>query len=1052
KQPANPACMAAVQGTAAKRKELKYVELSGQVVMKVLQHCNDASPQVTTGQLLGLDVGSTLEVTDCFPFPASTGDELEEDSVGVYQLEIMRCLREVNVDNNTVGWYQSAVLGTYQTSDLIDTFINYHDNIKNCVCLIYDPQSSQRGSLALQAIRLKDSFIELYKQDKLTAKDMVQSGVSWRDVFVDIPIKIANLALTQALITELQSDGLGTAADYDRLSLSTQPYVEKSIQSLLDQVDDLIGEQQKVTMYHKNVARHAQSYASWLAKRRQDNVTRRAAGEEALPEDDPAEFHKEFKPPVEPSLLDSYLICSQMSTLCDQLNVTGNATLEKLYVMDALQKAITTICYRDCTASFSVLKELAALKRRPAAMANQAVIWKDYVESGAVPLDNFILSEAPEPEVPEDGAVIELIYCSVDPYMRGRCRAAYKADAPEGRMRNSAGYFVGPFAPGEPLASGALAKVVSSKTPQLKEGSIVAGSFSWVQRQALSAEQVKGVQVISPELLATMNNPPLTLFMGALGMTGMTAYCSLERIGKPKAGETVFVSGAAGAVGIIVGQLCKNVYGCKVVGSAGSPEKIELLKQYGYDSAFNYKTTSPQAGLAEHCPNGIDVYYDNVGGEMLEAALDVCNVNARVVACGSISQYNAQGEARYGVKNLFNITTKRILMQGFIVFDFNDMRAEFESKMAEYVASGKVRDLVHVQDGGLAQAGKAFVDMMALRISKLLHSHQVPVVAAPELVARLMCKGTGKRSQSWQDAGELRPGAWQVLEKDMAEVSMQRHGRAKQLVVFFGAASIGNGGGWGADAVLLACCKVVCRPRGTDQRRGRVVLVDEHRTTGVSSAVNGKQPCEEELDHEQATRRANWKPPAGRWTCACCAQPGANSSIEAEQAAEPSQPTKGTGKAQGKAAKAKPAPQPGRWLDRDYNAALNMQRIGESSIRCCPTVPAQPSPAQPSPAQPSPAQPSPAQPSPAQPSPAQPSPAQPSPAQPSPAQPSPAQPSPAQPSPAQPSPAQPSPAQPSPAQPSPAQPSPAQPSPAQPSPAQPSPAQPSPAQPSPALT
>ncbi|KAJ9507548.1 hypothetical protein QJQ45_019383 [Haematococcus lacustris] len=838
--------MATVQGTAAKRKELKYVELSGQVVMKVLQHCNDASPQVTTGQLLGLDVGSTLEVTDCFPFPASTGDELEEDSVGVYQLEIMRCLREVNVDNNTVGWYQSAVLGTYQTSDLIDTFINYHDNIKNCVCLIYDPQSSQRGSLALQAIRLKDSFIELYKQDKLTAKDMVQSGVSWRDVFVDIPIKIANLALTQALITELQSDGLGTAADYDRLSLSTQPYVEKSIQSLLDQVDDLIGEQQKVTMYHKNVARHAQSYASWLAKRRQDNVTRRAAGEEALPEDDPAEFHKEFKPPVEPSLLDSYLICSQMSTLCDQLNVTGNATLEKLYVMDALQKALV--------------------------MANQAVIWKDYVESGAVPLDNFILSEAPEPEVPEDGAVIELIYCSVDPYMRGRCRAAYKADAPEGRMRNSAGYFVGPFAPGEPLASGALAKVVSSKTPQLKEGSIVAGSFSWVQRQALSAEQVKGVQVISPELLATMNNPPLTLFMGALGMTGMTAYCSLERIGKPKAGETVFVSGAAGAVGIIVGQLCKNVYGCKVVGSAGSPEKIELLKQYGYDSAFNYKTTSPQAGLAEHCPNGIDVYYDNVGGEMLEAALDVCNVNARVVACGSISQYNAQGEARYGVKNLFNITTKRILMQGFIVFDFNDMRAEFESKMAEYVASGKVRDLVHVQDGGLAQAGKAFVDMMALRISKLLHSHQVPVVAGPELVARRICKGTGKRSQSWQDAGELRPGAWQVakdcvlclgplagpcqmnplleLEKDMAEVSMQRHGRAKQLVV------------------SLAQLALALR------------------------------------------------------------------SIEAEQAAEPSQPTKGTGKAQGKAAKAKPAPHPGRWLDRDYNATLNMQRIGESSIRC----------------------------------------------------------------------------------------------------------------------
>ncbi|KAJ9512455.1 hypothetical protein QJQ45_013039 [Haematococcus lacustris] len=220
----------------------------------------------------------------------------------------------------------------------------------------------------------------------------------------------------------------------------------------------------------------------------------------------------------------------------------------------------------------------------------------------------------------------------------------------------------------------------------------------------------------------------------------------------------------------------------------------------------------------------------------------------------------------------------------------------------------------------------------------------------------------------------------------MAEVSMERHGRAKQLVVFFGAAGIVTGGGWGADAVLRACCEVVCRPRGTDQLRGRVVLVDEHRTSRVSSAVNGKQPCEEELDHEQPTRRAVWKPPAGQvehrllrpawsqqrdqpvrglmWcpvvpprnppqapcssqeaTPAAASEPGPNTPppakrskrTKAEQAAEPTQPTqptKGTGKAQSKAAKDKPAPQPGKWLDRDCNAALNMQRIGES--RWCP--------------------------------------------------------------------------------------------------------------------
>ncbi|KAJ9513100.1 hypothetical protein QJQ45_029412, partial [Haematococcus lacustris] len=213
------------------------------------------------------------------------------------------------------------------------------------------------------------------------------------------------------------------------------------------------------------------------------------------------------------------------------------------------------------------------------------------------------------------------------------------------------------------------------------------------------------------------------------------------------------------------------------------------------------------------------------------------------------------------------------------------------------------------------------------------------------------------------------------LEEDMAEVSMERHGRAKQLVVFFGAATIGTGGGWGAGAVLRACCKVVCRPRGTDQRRGRVVLVNEHRTSRVSSAVNGQQPCERQLNKRRATRRAGWKPPAGQveprllrpawsqqrdqpvrgmmWcpvvaprkppqaprssqaaTQAAASEPGPSTPppakrskrTKAEPAAEPN-------KAKGKAVKAKPAPQPGRWLDRDCNAALNMQRIGESKWR-----------------------------------------------------------------------------------------------------------------------
>ncbi|GFH07360.1 hypothetical protein HaLaN_02148 [Haematococcus lacustris] len=172
----------------------------------------------------------------------------------------------------------------------------------------------------------------------------------------------------------------------------------------------------------------------------------------------------------------------------------------------------------------------------------------------------------------------------------------------------------------------------------------------------------------------------------------------------------------------------------------------------------------------------------------------------------------------------------------------------------------------------------------------------------------------GKQRQERRDGWTTRR---RQLEEEMAEVSMERHGRAKQLVVFFGAASIGTRGGWGADAVLRACCKVVCRPRGAGQLWGRVVLVDEHRTIRVSSAVNGQQPCEEELDHEQPTRPAGWKPPAGQVDLRL---------LRPAWSQQRDQPVRGL-------MWCPPAPQPGRWLDRDCNAALNMQRIGESRWR-----------------------------------------------------------------------------------------------------------------------
>lgn len=314
---------------------LKTVQLDGQVVLKIAQHCNEALPNLVTGQLLGLDVGQTLEVTDCFAFPAQVTEEDNEEDGASYQLDMMRCLREVNVDNNTVGWYQSATLGSFQTVELIETFVNYHENIKKCVCLIYDPQRSARGGLALKAVRLKDNFIELFKEQKLTGKDFREANIAWKDVFQEIPIKINNSPLIQALVSQLEPDhDSATQGDFDRLNLSMAPFLEKNMEMLIDRVDDLVAEQSKVSMYHKQLARQAQQMAAWVQKRRLENQARRAAGEELLPEEDPVLF----KPLPEPSLLDNYLVSCQMSTFCDQINVASTNALQKLYIFESFAK------------------------------------------------------------------------------------------------------------------------------------------------------------------------------------------------------------------------------------------------------------------------------------------------------------------------------------------------------------------------------------------------------------------------------------------------------------------------------------------------------------------------------------------------------------------------------------------------------------------------------------------------------------------------------------------------------------------------------------------
>eukprot|EP00976_Prorocentrum_cordatum_P074165 1181403-Prorocentrum_minimum.AAC.4 len=325
---------------AAAQKEvgetpLREVQIDGQVLLKIIKHCKECMPSLVTGQLLGLDIGSTLEVTNCFPFPSRTEAEDEETDGASYQLEMMRCLREVNVDNNTVGWYQSTYLGSYQTVELIDTFLNYAENIKRCVCIVYDPYRSMQGGLALKAIKLKESFMDVYKTGSVTSELLTRTGITWQDIFVEIPVTTSNSTLHATLIQQLESDVTANQVDFDRLVLSTNPYLEKNLEFLSECLDELQGESQKLSFYQRSLARQQQQQAQWLQKRRAENFQRRAAGEEPLPEEDPS--NPIFKTLAEPSKLESLLITNQINNYCSQINQFSAQGMEKMYLMHGLR-------------------------------------------------------------------------------------------------------------------------------------------------------------------------------------------------------------------------------------------------------------------------------------------------------------------------------------------------------------------------------------------------------------------------------------------------------------------------------------------------------------------------------------------------------------------------------------------------------------------------------------------------------------------------------------------------------------------------------------------
>ena len=278
-------------------------------------------------------------------------------------------------------------------------------------------------------------------------------------------------------------------------------------------------------------------------------------------------------------------------------------------------------------------------------------------------------------------------YISVDPYLRGR-------------MRDEESY-IEPFQTNEPLESMVVAEVTESKNDDFSKGDRVVGMLDWKKEQNHTGENLRKIDT---------SLAPASAYLGILGLTGLTAYLALETIGKLKEGETLLVSGAAGAVGSVVGQIGK-IKGCNVIGIAGSDEKIEMIKtDFGFDDGINYKQTeNMQKAIAEKCSDGVDVYFDNVGGEILDATLQNINKNARIINCGAISIYNAT-ETPTGPRPEGILIKKTALMQGFLVRDhMNDFKPAIE-QLGKWLKEGKLKNEETIIEG-FDKTPQAFIDL-----------------------------------------------------------------------------------------------------------------------------------------------------------------------------------------------------------------------------------------------------------------------------------------------------------------------------------------------------
>lgn len=308
---------------------------------------------------------------------------------------------------------------------------------------------------------------------------------------------------------------------------------------------------------------------------------------------------------------------------------------------------------------------------------------------GRIGPDTFQWTETAIPVPREGEALVRTRLLSLDPANRAWMMGKTYRDALE---------------PGQVMSGFAIGEVIDSKADGLKAGDIVEGDWGWQDYAALPARR----------LVKRTTRAPLELLIGPLSVTGLTAYFGLLEVGRPKPSDTVLVSAAAGAVGTMVDQIAR-LAGCRVVGTAGGQDKCDwIVRELGFDAAVDYKAGGVRRALAAACPNGIDVYFDNTGGPVLEAALSLMNLRGRIVCCGNVSQYDVEKPAPGPMAVPGLVVTKRLRMEGFIVMDFYDQRTEAEARLARWVEEGKIKAIVDVVDG-LDKAPQALIGLFAGR-------------------------------------------------------------------------------------------------------------------------------------------------------------------------------------------------------------------------------------------------------------------------------------------------------------------------------------------------